>query len=341
MLVIDGSAGEGGGQILRTSLALSLVTGTPFRLEKIRANRRKPGLLRQHLTAVKAVEALGASVDGAELGAREIAVRPGAVRGGEHRFAVGSAGSACLVLQTVLPPLVTAGVSARLELEGGTHNPFAPTWDYLDRVFLPLLCRMGAGVKTALQARGFYPAGGGRFTVEIEPTQGLRPLEILERGEIVARRARAVVSHLPGSIGLRELEVVKRKLGWRDEELAVEQVSDSPGPGNVLMLEVESARVRELCTGFGERGVRAETVARRAVAELRRYLESGAPVGEHLADQLVIPFALAGGGSFRTLPLSQHARTNLEVVRRFLPVRIAARETETDAVLAFAAEAGC
>ncbi len=336
MLTIDGSKGEGGGQILRTSLALSLVTGTPFRLEKIRAKRRKPGLLRQHLTAVKAVEALGASVDGAELGAREIVVRPGAVRGGEHRFAVGSAGSACLVLQTVLPPLLAAGVPARLELEGGTHNPFAPTWDYLDRVFLPLLGRMGASVKTTIAARGFYPAGGGRFTVEIEPTAGLRPLEILERGEITARRARALVAHLPGSIGLRELAVVKQKLGWREEELALEQVADSPGPGNVLMLEVESAQLRELCTGFGEKGVKAETVARRAVSELRRHLESGAPVGEHLADQLVVPFSLAGGGTYRTLPLSEHTRTNLDVVRRFLPVRIDATETERDALLVFA-----
>ncbi len=341
MLTIDGSIGEGGGQILRTSLALSLVTWTPFRLQKIRTKRRKPGLLRQHLAAVKAVEALGASVDGAELGASEIAVRPGAVRGGEHRFAVGSAGSACLVLQTVLPPLLAAGVSARLELEGGTHNPFAPTWDYLDRVFLPLLGRMGARVKTTLAAHGFYPAGGGRFTVEIEAGQRLEPLEIVERGEITVRRARALVAHLPGRIGVRELGIVKDEFGWSEDETAVEQVKDSPGPGNVLMLEVESGELREMCTSFGERGVRAETVARRAVGAMRRHLASGAPVGVHLADQLVIPFALAGGGTFRTLALSEHTRTNLDVVRRFLPVRIDTRETETDAVITFSAESGC
>jgi RNA 3'-terminal phosphate cyclase (ATP) len=336
MLTIDGSAGEGGGQILRTALALSLVTGTPFRLENIRANRRRPGLRRQHLAAARAVEALGATVEGAELGARTLVVRPGPVRGGEHSFSVGSAGSTCLVLQTVLPPLLASGKAARLTLEGGTHNPLAPPYDFLERVFVPLLARMGARVRLELLRRGFYPAGGGSFRVEVEAGSTLRPLELLERGELVSRRALAIVAHLPADIARRELAVVRAQLGWSDAEFAVEQDEASPGPGNILLLEVSSEHARELCTGFGQRGIRAETVARRAIDDLRHYLASGAPVGVHLADQLMVPLAMAGGGTFRTLPLSGHSRTNLEVVRAFLPVRVEVRESGGQAIVEIA-----
>src|SRR5262245_17125561 len=174
MIIIDGSSGEGGGQILRTALALSLVTGTPFRIQKIRAGRPKPGLLRQHLTAVQAaVEVGSASASGAELGSQELSFWPGKVRAGAYRFAIGPAGSACLVVQTVLPPLLLAGGPSSLVVEGGTHNPFAPPWDFLARAFFPLLQRMGARVSTTLERHGFFPAGGGRLRVEIEPGPAL------------------------------------------------------------------------------------------------------------------------------------------------------------------------
>jgi len=335
MLVIDGSTGEGGGQILRTSLALSLVTGTPVRIEHIRAKRAKPGLLRQHLAAVKAAEQIGAEVDGGELGATALAIHPRTVRGGEHVFSIGSAGSACLVLQTVLPALLAAGQPARLRLEGGTHNPFAPPFDFLDRVFLPVLARMGAKVSAVLDRFGFYPAGGGAFSVEIAACDGLRGLEMIERGELVARRARAFVAHLPGEIAKRELALVQRLLGWEEAELQIVQIADSAGPGNALLLEVDYAGQREICTGFGEKRRRAEAVAQHAVDEMRRFIGYGAPVGAHLADQLLVPFAIAGAGAFRTQPLSQHARTNLEVIERFLPGRIAVREDDRGATLEF------
>lgn len=336
MLTIDGSMGEGGGQILRTSLALSLVTGTPFRLERIRAKRRKPGLLRQHLAATKAVEAIGAAVEGAELGAQAIVVRPASIRGGDYTFSVGSAGSACLVLQTVLPPLLASGEAARLTLEGGTHNPYAPPYDFLERAFVPVLEQMGARMRLELHRRGFYPAGGGSFRVEIAAGSSFAGLELLERGRTVSRRARALVAHLPGEIAKRELGVVREKLGWSEPELEISQVDDSSGPGNVLLLELESEHVREVCTGFGERGVRAEAVAQGAVDELGRYLASGAPVGVRLADQLLVPFAMAGEGVFRTLPLSDHSRTNIEVVRAFLPTRIDVRESDEQVIVRFA-----
>lgn len=320
---------------MRTALALSLVTQTPLRVENIRAKRSRPGLLRQHLAAVKAAEAIGAEIDGAEIGATEIAVRPGPVRGGDHRLAVGSAGSAVLVLQTVLPALLSFGEAAHLRLEGGTHNPYAPPFDFLERVFAPVLERMGASLRFELERPGFYPAGGGAFTVDVAACSGLRPIEIMERGAVLSRKATALVAHLPGEIAKRELSVVERDLAWSEDELQIRQVKDSSGPGNVLLLEVETEHARELCAGFGERGVKAETVAKRAVGELCRYLDCGMPVGVRLADQLMVPFALARGGAFRTLPLSNHSRTNLDVIRKFLPVTIEVEENDDAARLAF------
>lgn len=333
MIMIDGSQGEGGGQILRTALALSLVTGRPFRIVKIRARRPKPGLMRQHLTAVAAAAEVGqAEVSGAAVGSPELAFTPRAARPGAYHFAIGTAGSATLVLQTVLPALMLAAEPSELILEGGTHNPMAPPYDFLARAFLPLLGRMGPKVTATLERAGFYPAGGGRVAVRIEPAREMKPLELLERGAILARRARAAVSLLPTHIAERELKVVGAMLGWGPECLRVEQVQGSHGPGNVLTLEVESEHVTEVFTGFGQRGVPAEKVAGETVREAREYLAApGAAVGRHLADQLLIPLALAGGGRFRTLPPTGHTTTNAEIVRLFLDVEIEFRQHSPDA----------
>lgn len=337
MLTIDGSQGEGGGQILRTALALSLVTGIPFTIEKIRAGRRKPGLLRQHLTAVNAAVAVGdADVDGATLGSQTLVFRPRTVKSGEYRFAIGTAGSTGLVIQTVLPALLTASGPSVLTLEGGTHNPAAPPFDFLARAFLPLVQRMGPRVDAVLGCPGFYPAGGGRCVVRITPTARLEPLTLLERGAIKQRRARALVAHLPRQIADRELAVVRNRLGWSEDELEVVVVDgDTPGPGNVLLIDVESEHLTEIFCGFGEVGIRAEAVAEHAAKEARRYLAAGVPVGVHLADQLLVPLALAGAGSFRTIGLSSHSRTNLDVVRLFSTTRISARGDRDDVVIEF------
>jgi RNA 3'-terminal phosphate cyclase (ATP) len=237
--VIDGSAGEGGGQILRTALALSLVTGEAFRIHHIRASRRKPGLLRQHLTAVQAAQTVSdGAVDGSDLGSTEVVFRPGSVTSGEYHFAVGTAGSATLVLQTVLPALLTAPGPSTLTLEGGTHNPFAPSFDFLDKAFLPLINRMGPTVSARLQRHGFYPAGGGRFTVSITPAGKLQSIEIPERGEIRERKARVLLAALAGDIAQRELTTLQSLLGWSDECLAIETLNARCGPGNVLMAEL-------------------------------------------------------------------------------------------------------
>jgi len=323
MLIIDGSFGEGGGQILRTSLGLSLVTGTPFRIEKIRAGRRSPGILRQHLTAINAAAKIGqAEISGATLNSQQLTFIPKNVLTGDYSFAVGTAGSATLVLQTVLPALLIADGATSLTLEGGTHNPSAPPFDFLDKTFLKQLNRMGAKVTVKLIRPGFYPAGGGQIKVHIEPAKKLTGFELTSRGEIISRRARALVASLPSEIADRELSLIGQKMSWDKSCLYKEVITNSRGPGNVVFIELESEHVTELFTAFGERGVKAEVVADEAVKEARHYLAANVPVGEYLADQLLIPFALAKGGAFTTFGLSLHTTTNIEVIKKFLQVSI-------------------
>jgi RNA 3'-terminal phosphate cyclase (ATP) len=323
---IDGSQGEGGGQILRSALALSLVTGKPFRLFQIRARRIKPGLLRQHLTAVRAAATVGAAeVRGDELGSKDLMFTPGDVTHGEYTFAVGSAGSVTLVLQTVLWPLLLVPGRSELRFEGGTHNPMAPPFEFIAEVFLPLLQRMGARVEARLLRHGFYPAGGGCFTVTLEGGHPLRPLELFERGEVRQRRARALLAHLPKSIGDRELRVVRGELALERDEVRVVDV-DSVGPGNALLVWIESEHCTELFAAFGERRISAEQVAARVVHEVKGYLAAGAPVGPHLADQLLLPLAIVGRGGYRSYALTEHTRTNMQVLARFLPVRFVSED---------------
>lgn len=323
MITIDGSQGEGGGQILRTSLALSLVTGQPFRLEQIRAGRQKPGLLRQHLTAVEAATTVGAAeVIGATLGSQTLEFRPLGVTPGNYRFAVGTAGSATLVLQTVLPPLLTANGVSTLTLEGGTHNPFAPPFDFLARCFVPLIQRMGPKIELELRRPGFFPAGGGKFHARIEPVKRLTRFDLLERGPVRQQRARAIVSKIPAQVAERELAVVRDQLGWQENECLVESVANPVGPGNALLLEIEAEHVTEIFTSFGERGRSAEDVAAEACAAAKSWMGANVPVDEHLADQLLLPMALAGGGSFRTAKPSLHSTTNAQIIERFLAVKI-------------------
>jgi len=323
MITIDGSQGEGGGQILRTSLALSLVTGQPFRMERIRAKRQKPGLLKQHLTAVEAAKTVGcAEVTGAALGSQTLEFKPGPVTPGNYRFAVGTAGSATLVLQTVLPALLTSPGVSTLTLEGGTHNPLAPPFDFLAGSFMPLIHRMGPSIELELKRPGFYPAGGGRFHARVQPATKLSRLDLPERGSIRNRYAKVIISKLPEHVAERELAVLREQLKWRPDEYGVETVPHPLGPGNAVVLAVEAEHITGVFTGFGERGRPAEEVARSAVQSLQAWLEADVPVDEHLADQLLFPMVLAGGGSFRTTKPSLHTTTNTEVIQRFLSIPI-------------------
>jgi RNA 3'-terminal phosphate cyclase (ATP) len=329
MLTIDGSAGEGGGQVLRTSLALSVLTGIPFKIENIRGRRRRPGLLRQHLTGLRAAKMISdAGVVGDELKSSAVTFRPNCIRPGEYSFAVGTAGSANLVLQTVLPPLMVAESPSFLTLQGGTHNGFSPPFHYIDQVLAPLLARMGPKLGMELRRWGFYPAGGGEIRVEIVPAPRLLPLKLEERGAGPVIEATAVVSALPKNIAKRELGVLAKKLHLSSTNAM--EIDRPEGPGNVVMVRVEHDHCVEMFTGFGQKGVPAERVAGRVATAVQRYLRLGAPVGEHLADQLLIPMALAGSGSFVTCAPTSHTQTNMEVIRHFLDVAFDVKELSKD-----------
>lgn len=321
MLSIDGSEGEGGGQILRTALASSLLTGVPFRIENIRAGRRRPGLLPQHLAAVHAAaEIAAAKTEGVTLGSNMLVFEPGGVRAGDYHFAIGTAGSTGLILQTVLVPLLEADGESRLVIEGGTHNEGAPPFEFLDLTFAPVLRRMGADLSLSLERPGFHPVGGGRIRVRAGRASWAR-LDLRDRGATLSVWARSVVSQLPMSIAERELAVVRTRLGWPEANLMAEEV-DADGPGNALILAVETEEVTEVFTGFGRRGLPAEQVATQTVAKARRFLDSGMAVGMHLADQLLLPLTQSNGGSFLTAQPTRHFTTNADVINRFFKLNI-------------------
>lgn len=322
MIVIDGSEGEGGGQVVRNALALSLVTGQPFRITNVRGGREKPGLMRQHLTAVEAACAIGgASCDGASVGSTEIAFTPGRVVAGDYRFAVGTAGSTGLVLQTVLLPLLLADAPSRLVLEGGTHNMSAPPFDFIERAFLPIINRMGPTVTARLVRHGFFPRGGGRIEIAIAPAP-LAPIECMYRGPLQSVAATALFAALPANIAEREIATARQSLpDWPESAFAVRQLPEEQGPGNVLLIEAAFAHTTEIVTGFGKLGLSAESLAKRAAHRMAGFLACDAFAGPYLADQLLLPFALAGAGSFTTVKPSQHSHTACEVIGRFLDRR--------------------
>jgi RNA 3'-terminal phosphate cyclase (ATP) len=322
MIELDGSVGEGGGQILRTSLTLAMITGRPFRIRQIRARRSKPGLMRQHLVAVQAAARIcGAEVRGAAVGSQELEFVPGKIRGGEYRFAIGTAGSCTLVLQTVLPALLMAGQPSTLHLSGGTHNPMAPPVQFLQRAFCRLLGEMGAQVDVRLERFGFYPAGGGEVIASVSPCAQLQPRTWMERGERKAAYAESFTAGIPARVAQRELECVGKAMNWGEEQLLTRRLPDEQGPGNALMLTLAYEHTTEVFTAFGEKSVSAENVAREAVQRARQYLCSKAAVSEYLGDQLMLPLALARGGGFTVDEVSMHARTNAGVIELFLPVR--------------------
>lgn len=316
-LEIDGSRGEGGGQILRTSLALSVLTGRPVSFVRVRAGRVKPGLQRQHLMAVQAAAAIcGGAIEGAALGSTAFTFVPDAVRAGEHDFDIGSAGSASLVLQTVLMPLALASTPSRVVITGGTHNPMAPPFEFLAQAFLPLLARLGLSVRATLERAGFYPAGGGRIVVEIDPPGPPAPLSLCEPGPVMWRHALALVANLPEHVGRREVDTLADRLGWPHGTGAV-QMCEGPGQGNALVAFLENAHTTEVFTALGQRGVRAETVAAGLADEVRAFEATGAAVGEHLADQLLLPLALRAGGAFTTVAPSLHFTTQVDTLGLF------------------------
>lgn len=338
MITIDGAYGEGGGQVLRSSLTLSMLTGQPFTISKIRANRRKPGLMRQHMTAVEAAATIcQAAVDGLHAGSQDLTFRPGSVQGGDYQFSVGTAGSANLVLQTVLLPLMWADRPSTVQVEGGTHNSMAPPADFLIESFVPVLNRLGADLSVSLNRHGFYPAGGGLIGASVSPGGLTEPLAIETSGLPPEHcELHGLIAHLPFDILKREQQSFERdwkgfthtfwydafygqdhppsepELAWRPR-----QCKDSIGPGNVLMLKLRWPHRTSVLSAFGASQTSAEEVSEQLWKHTLELARHGFQVDPYLTDQLLLPMTLAGG-EFDTTRITEHAATNRKVIEAFL-----------------------
>ena len=342
MILIDGSYGEGGGQVLRTSLTLAALLGLPMRIEKIRAGRKRSGLQAQHLTGVRAVAKIcDAKLEGAELGSQALTFVPQSPpKAGNYAFDVakarkgGSAGSTGLVLQTLLLPLAFADGASRLTIKGGTHVAWSPPFHFLKHVYLPTLRRMGIEAEVEIEKWGWYPIGGGMIKVEIRGTRGndLDGLDLTERGELKRLWGISALSNLPMHIAERQKRRAEGFLRQRGFDPQIEIVNASAkGQGTAVFLLAEYENVVVGFTALGARGKRAERVAEEACQEFVEYHESGACVDKHLADQLILPLALANGPSaFTTSEITQHLLTNIWVVNQFLDVRFEVEGKEGD-----------
>ncbi len=314
---IDGT--EGGGQMLRTALTLAMVTGQPFRMTNIRGKRRKSGLMRQHLTCVKAAcEVSGGTADGAEIGSTEIVFRAEKLLGASYHFTIGTAGSTTLLLQTLLPALLFADGPSTLRLEGGTHNPMAPPFDFIERVYLPALRRMGVEAEVSLIESGFAPAGGGVIECRIEPCAQLSKIDLHDRGELKSSTLTSIVRNLNPEIAERMNEAARKQQPCGDVRVEVRE--PGPGRGVCCLYEAVFENSSELASACGEIGVTADRVGARVGKSLKHFLSSNAAVGRHLSDQLLLPMALAGGGGFTTMIPDDHVSTNLAVIGKFLPI---------------------
>ncbi len=331
MISIDGAMGEGGGQVLRSALSLSLLTGQPFRMFNIRARRARPGLMPQHLQAVRAAASVGqADVSGAQQGSDNIRFEPCGIKGGTYDFNIGTAGSAPLVLQTLLVPLAFSGHSSQVQITGGTHVRWSPCFHYLDWQWRPYMQQAGYDFALKLEQAGFYPRGGGRMLADIKPANRIRSIEVLQRGRLLSLQGISAVANLDIAIAERQRhQALQRLTGW-DSEVDIElQRFASPGRGSMLLLLARYEYSQFCCYALGERGKPAEQVADEAVDQLQSYANSDGAIDHYLADQLILPLALADGISrLRTARISSHLMTNAVIVQHFLPVRIELRGRE-------------
>lgn len=326
MIEIDGSQGEGGGQILRTALSLSSITGRAFRIFNIRRGRAKPGLMPQHLVSVWAMARIaGAEVVGDTPGSPTLVFSPGRVIPGTYDFAIGTAGATTLVLQALIAPLLFAPGQSTLVLRGGPHVPFSPSWHYLNQVFAPTLARLGGGIELGLERCGFYPRGGGSVRCRVRPAAGVAPLPDEPRGRLLKVSGCSGVGNLPGSIAERQSRAALEHLGSVlggdvPMEIEVRELS-ATGQGTFLFLRGEYEQAIAGFTSLGARGKPAEIVGKEAADEFLRHHETGMPIDPHLADQLVPYLALASGESvIATSRISGHLVTNLDIAGYFLNI---------------------
>lgn len=325
MIEIDGSMGEGGGQVLRSALTLSLVTGQEFIIQKIRAQRLKPGLQPQHLKSVEAAAAIGRAIThGAALGSNELSFRPTTIQSGRYRFEIGTAGATTLVLQTIFLPLCFAKNVSTVTLTGGTHVPWSPCYHYLDLHWLSFMQKIGYNAELSLIQAGFYPKGGGEIQSRIYPISQINPINITERGKLLQIRGISAIANLDRSIAERQRNRVVQRLGHRYplNDIRIVQLP-SRFKGTVLLLIAEFEYSQCCYFGLGELGKPAERVADEAIDALEHFMLTDGVVDQFLADQLLLPLAFANGISkFRTSKVTNHLITNATVIRHFLPVKI-------------------
>ena len=294
-ITIDGSQGEGGGQILRTSLALSAAYGKPFEMLNIRVKRDKPGLKRQHLTCVRAVAQIcSAQVEGDEVGSMRLLFKPGAIKGGTYQFDIGTAGSVTLVAQTVIPVLLRADTPSTVTITGGTHVSFAPIWEFFSETYLPELRRMGAHVEAELEQCGFYPAAGGVVKLRVWPYDESKCpacYDLTDLGAYLGGTVEGVVSHIPRSIAEAEVGIVGNQM----RDLALERIVrevDAFGPGNYCCTRLRYERATIVISAIGTYGKSRKSVANEVVRQIRDFVKSGKACEKHLADQLLVPLHL-------------------------------------------------
>jgi RNA 3'-terminal phosphate cyclase (ATP) len=328
MIEIDGSYGEGGGQILRTSLSLSCLFNKPFRIFNIRKGRKKPGLMPQHLTSVRASQLISnADVEKDEVGSTELIFIPHEVKGGEFLFDVDTAGSTSLVLQTLIPSLIFSKELTTIILKGGTHVPFSPSFHYLLYIFRYFLNKIGISIDLSIEKYGFYPKGGGKIKAQIKPASGIKPLNINKREEIKKIDILSYVSNLPIKIAERQKESIVNKISnlLKDTPYKLNidlQEVPSIGQGTFAFLFSEYNNTVAGFTSLGEKGKKAEQVGEEAANEFIDYHNSGSALDPHISDQIVLYLSFADKESlFTTSKITQHLLSNLWVIKSFKDIK--------------------
>lgn len=325
MIEINGATGEGGGQIVRTSLALALITGQEFTIRSVRANRARSGLRPQHLAAVElAARISNARVEGVGLDAAAFSFFPGEIRAGNYRHKIPTAGSAVLLLQTVALPLISRASKSTLNLTGGTHVPFSPAYPYIEHTWKNYLTMLGLRMKMDLDLAGYYPLGGGEIRCQLFPASTITPVHLTEKGKLVRLRGCAVVSNLDPDIARRMKHQILSRLQpiTRDVKISVVEQA-SPGTGAYCCIIAEFERTTQTFCALGKKGKRAEVVADEAVDSFLNFLQVPGAIDRYSADQLLLPLSFAEAESiFTTTELTSHLFTNAEIINQFIGCEI-------------------